>query len=184
MQHVLILRCMYVYLCQSRLPWGVPSGVIRKRRTCVIWLHDLRACCMVTWFVAARVSRGYMVCARVAWLHGLCLRACCMVTWFARVVTWFAYSSIALALALPRVAESASFNAVAFLVYIYIILMFSVHVVIKFQGGYVRGYPGLPPSVCNSGYRNMVSNSLLNISLPSRAPTPTSPAHLAPPLHT
>ena len=33
---------------------------------------------------AARVSRGYMVCAhaRVAWLHGL--RACRVVTWFAR----------------------------------------------------------------------------------------------------
>ena len=52
--------------------------------------------------------------ARVAWLHGL--RSCRMVTWFARVVTWFAYSPIALALALPCVAGSTSFNAVVFLV--------------------------------------------------------------------
>ena len=66
------------------------------------------ACRVVTWF--ARVSHGYMVCAhaRVAWLHGL---------------------PIALALALPRVAGSASFNAVALLVYIYI---YTVHVVSTF----------------------------------------------------
>ena len=66
----------------------------------------------------ARVSRDYMVFARVAWLHGLCLHACHVITWFlrvsrgymvcararvtwlhglrpcaCRVVTWFAYSS-------------------------------------------------------------------------------------------
>ena len=70
------------------------------------------------YMVCARVSRGYMVCASVAWLHGLrdgqrqlarlrqrrhtyhvsvprsCENECC---------------------AIPRVAGSASFNAVAFL---------------------------------------------------------------------
>ena len=55
-------------------PWGVPSDVIRKRHV-----------------------RVYMVCVRVAWLHGLPI-------------------ALALALALPRVAGSASFNAVTFLV--------------------------------------------------------------------
>ena len=52
-------------------------------------------------FARVYVSHGYMVCARarIAWLHGL---------------------PIALALALPRVAGSASFNAVAFLVIIII----------------------------------------------------------------
>ena len=107
MQHVLILRCMYVPMSVTLGPWGVPSDVIRKHRD---------ACRMVTWFVPVHVSRGYMVCARarVAWLHGL--RACRMVTWFARVVAWFACNPIALALALLHVAGSASFNAVAFLV--------------------------------------------------------------------
>ena len=71
---------------------------------------------------AARVSRGYMVCARtrVAWLHGLCQRACRVVTWFVPVRVLLGYMvCLALALALPHVAGSASFNAVAFLVYIY-----------------------------------------------------------------
>ena len=67
MQYVLILRCMYVYmyLCQSRLGPGAYQ--------------------VTSYASAARVSRGYMACARarVAWLHGL--RACRMVTWFARV---------------------------------------------------------------------------------------------------
>ena len=84
---------MYIHVPMSGTlgPWGVPSDVIRKRRTRVTWLHGLHACRVVTWFVPVRV----------AWLHGL---------------------PIALALAL---AGSASFNAVAFLVVIYIIL--SVH---------------------------------------------------------
>ena len=83
---VLILCCcMYIPMSVTLGPWGVPSDVIRKRRTRVTWLHGLRACRMVTWFALVRVSRGYMVC-------------------------------LALALALPRVAGSASFNAVAFLV--------------------------------------------------------------------
>ena len=44
----------------------------------------LRACRVVTWFVPGHVSRGYMVCAHVAWLHGLrpCVRH--VVTWIAR----------------------------------------------------------------------------------------------------
>ena len=60
------------------------------------------ACRVVTWF--ARVSRGYMVCtrARVTWLHGF---------------------PSPIALALPRVARSASFNAVAFTsIYLFIYL--------------------------------------------------------------
>ena len=111
MQHVLILRCMYVcmyvcmYLCQSRLGPGAYQ---------VTALAYGRACRIVTWFVPARVSRGYIVCARVAWLYGLrdahttrctyhksvprsCENECC---------------------AIPRVAGFASFNAVAFLVII------------------------------------------------------------------
>ena len=76
MQHVLILRCMYV-------PMSVTLGAYQ----------------VTSYASAARVSHDYMVCARarVAWLHGL---------------------PIALALALPRVAGSARFNAVAFLVII------------------------------------------------------------------
>ena len=71
-------------------PWGVPSDRMQAPR----------ACRVVTWF--ARVSHGYMVCAhaRVAWLHGLPSPS---------------PSPIALALP-PRVAGSASFNAVAFLI--------------------------------------------------------------------
>ena len=81
MQHVLILRCMYVYIIIIPMSvklgsWGVPSDVIRKRRARVAWLHGscLRVCRVVTWF--ARVSHGthgYMICAhaRVTWLHGL-----------------------------------------------------------------------------------------------------------------
>ena len=122
MQHVLILRCMYMYvcmyvcmyLCQSRLGPAayqvtsyasaacVSRGYMVCARTRVAWLHGLcpHACRVVTWFVPARVSRGYMVCARtrVAWLHGL------------------PSPSLVLALALPRVTGSTSFNAVAFLV--------------------------------------------------------------------
>ena len=62
MQHVLILRCMYVPMSVTLGPWGVPSDVIRKRRTRVAWLHGLRACRVVTWFAPVRVSHGYMVC--------------------------------------------------------------------------------------------------------------------------
>ena len=54
MQHVLILRCMYVpTVCQSRLGPGAYQV-----------MSDASA---------VRVLRGYMVCARarVAWLHGL-----------------------------------------------------------------------------------------------------------------
>ena len=40
---------------------------------------------MTSYASATRVSRGYMVCARVAWLHGLRPCACRVVTWFARV---------------------------------------------------------------------------------------------------
>ena len=74
MQHVLILRCMYVPMSVTLGPWGVPNDVIRKCRARVAWLHGLRACRMVTWFVPMRMSRGYIVCARehVAWLHRLC----------------------------------------------------------------------------------------------------------------
>ena len=98
MQHVLILRCMYIcmYLCQSRLGPGasyasaarVSRGYINLHgcaRTRVAWLHGLRACRMVAWFAPMRMSLGYMVCL-----------------------------ALALALALPRVAGSMSFNAVAF----------------------------------------------------------------------
>ena len=125
-----------MYLCQSCLGPGayqvtsyasvacVSRGYMVCARARVAWLHGLcpRACCVVTWFVPARVLRGYMVCARarVAWLHGL--RACRMVTWFAPVRVSRGYMiclAPALALALPRVAGSASFNAVAFLVIIY-----------------------------------------------------------------
>ena len=67
-QHVLILRCMYV--CQSRLGPGAYQVTSYASAARVAWLHGLRACRMVT-------SR-----ARVAWLHGL--RACCMVTSRAR----------------------------------------------------------------------------------------------------
>ena len=121
MQHVLILRCMYVPMSVMLGPWGVPSDVIRKRRARVAWLHGLRtcACRVVTWFALVCVSRGYMVCtrARVAWLHGLRSCACCVVTWFAPVRVSRGYMVCpALVLALPRVAGSASFNAVAFLV--------------------------------------------------------------------
>ena len=61
------------------------------------------------------VSHGYMVCACacVAWLPGL--RACRMVTRFAPVRVSLGYT-VCLALARPRVARYASFNAVAFLV--------------------------------------------------------------------
>ena len=119
-QHILILRCMY--LCQSRLGPGAYQ---------VTHTQAPHACRVVTWFVPVRVSRGYMVCARVAWLHGLCPCACHVVTWFARVshgymvcahvrVAWLHGLPIALilALVLPRVVGSASFNAVAFLVII------------------------------------------------------------------
>ena len=93
MQHVLILRCMYVPMSVTLGPWGVPSDVIRKRRARVAWLHGLRphARRVVTWFAPARASRGYMVCARarVAWLHGLHPCACRVVTWFAPMrVAW------------------------------------------------------------------------------------------------
>ena len=66
MQHVLILRCMYV-------PMSVTLGALGRH------MQVPRACRMVTWFVPARVSRGYMVCARVAWLHGLRPCACRLV---------------------------------------------------------------------------------------------------------
>ena len=84
---------MYVPMSVTFGPWGV----IRKRQ---------------------RVSRGYINlhgCARtrVAWLHGL--RACRMVAWFAPMRMSLGYMvCLALALTLPRVAGSASFNAVAF----------------------------------------------------------------------
>ena len=98
---------------------------------------------------AARVSRGYMVCARarVAWLHGL--RACRMITWFAPVHVSRDYMVCTMdsdrhkelarlrqrrhmyhmsvprsceneCCTIPHVAGSASFNAVAFLVVIVI----------------------------------------------------------------
>ena len=62
-QHVLILRCMYIIMSVTLGPWGLPSDVIRKRHARVAWLHGLcpRACRVVI----------YMVCARIAWLHGL-----------------------------------------------------------------------------------------------------------------
>ena len=84
MQHVLILRCMY--LCQSCFGPGayqVPSyasaarvsrGYMVCTRARVAWLqYGLRACRVVTCFAPVRVSHGYMVCARarVTWLHGL-----------------------------------------------------------------------------------------------------------------
>ena len=85
-QHVLILRCMYVFMY---VPMSVTLGP---------WGVYQVTCRVVTWFVPVHVSHGYMVCARarVAWLaiHGL---------------------PSPIALALPRVAGSASFNAVAFL---------------------------------------------------------------------
>ena len=107
--HFALYVCMYQ--CQSRL--------------------GPEAYQVMSYASAARVSRGYMVCARarVAWLHGLCPRACRVVTWFvpvrvsrgnmvcARVVTWFAPVRVSLdymvclalalaqALALPRVAS-------------------------------------------------------------------------------
>ena len=111
-----------MYLCQSR--WAL--GRTKRRHT-----QALCACRVVTWFV--RVLHSYMVCARarVAWLHGLHPCACRVVTWFVPMrvsrgymvcaharVAWLHGLPIALALglALPRVAGSASFNAVAFLV--------------------------------------------------------------------
>ena len=56
---------VYMYLCQSRLGPGAYQ--------------------VTSYASAARMSRGYVVCARarVAWLHGL--RACRMVTWLAPV---------------------------------------------------------------------------------------------------
>ena len=94
---------MYVPMSVPLGPRGVPSDVIRKRR----------ARRVVTWFVSVHVSRGYMVCTmdsdrrkelarlrqRRHTYHMLvprsCENECC---------------------AIPRVAGSASFNAVAFLV--------------------------------------------------------------------
>ena len=76
MQHVLILRCMYVPVTVTLGPWGVPSDVIRKRRARVVWLHGL---CPRAYRVVI-----YMVYARVAWLHGLRLCTYCVVTWFSR----------------------------------------------------------------------------------------------------
>ena len=116
-----------MYLCQSRLGPGayqvmsyasaarVSHGYMICARACVVWLHGLHACRMVTvtWFAPVRVSRGYMVCAmdsdrrkELARLRQRrhtyhmsvprsCENECC---------------------AIPRVAGSASFNAVAFLV--------------------------------------------------------------------
>ena len=96
MQHVLILRCKY--LCQSRL--GPRHGAYR-----VTSYASVARVSRGYMFVPARVSRGYMshgymvcVSAHVAWLHGLPI-------------------ALALALALTRGAGSASFNAVAFLVF-------------------------------------------------------------------
>ena len=95
--------------------WFVPA------RTRIAWLHGLcpsarvlrgymvcaraHAYRVVTWFV--RVSHGYMVCTRVhvAWLHHRYGYMVCL----------------ALALALPRVAGPASFNAVAFTSIIFIL---------------------------------------------------------------
>ena len=51
--------CMY--LCQSHLGPGAYQ--------------------VTSYTGAARASRDYMVCMRVAWLHGL--HTCCVVTWFA-----------------------------------------------------------------------------------------------------
>ena len=83
-QHVFILGCMYVCTYVSHAwVWGA-----------------------ISYASAARVSRGYMVCARArdAWLHGL--RTC-------RMHMAYGYM-VCLDLALPRVAGSESFNAVAF----------------------------------------------------------------------
>ena len=93
MQHVLILHCTCMYVptvCQSRLGPGAYQ--------------------VTSYASAARVSHGYMVCARarVAWLHGL-----------------------PIALALPRVTGSASFSAVEFLeiiiIYIYIYIYIFIY---------------------------------------------------------
>ena len=92
------------------------------------WFVPARVAWLCTWFVPARVSRGYIhgLCpracrmviyiarTRVAWLHGLRTRR--VVTRFARVAGYTVCLALALALALPRVTGSASFNAVAFLV--------------------------------------------------------------------
>ena len=57
-QHVLILRCMYVpTVCQSHLGPGAYQVMSYASAA-------LRVCRVVTWFVPAHVSRGYMVCAR------------------------------------------------------------------------------------------------------------------------
>ena len=115
--------CMYIPMSVTLGPWGVPSDVIRKHRARVAWLHGLclhvtrlhglRGCSMVTWLAPVHVSRGYMVCAmdsdrrkELARLRQRrhtyhmsvprsCENECC---------------------AIPRVAGSTSFNAVAFLV--------------------------------------------------------------------
>ena len=63
-QHVFILRCMYV-------PMSVTLGPGAPYHT-----QAPGACRVVTWFVPARVTRGYMVCVRVACIWPT-------VTWFA-----------------------------------------------------------------------------------------------------
>ena len=93
-QHVLILRCMYVYTYVSHA-WALG----RHKQA-------LRACRVVTWF--ARVSRGYTVCARAR------------VAWYSYMVCLYSL----IALALPRVAGSASFNAVAFTSYNYMCILY------------------------------------------------------------
>ena len=51
-QHVLILRCMYVHVLMSVTlgPWGVPSDVIRKRRARARG-YMARACRVVTSYI-------------------------------------------------------------------------------------------------------------------------------------
>ena len=68
--HFALYVCMY--LCQSRL--------------------GPRAYQVTSYASAARMSRGYMVCARVAWLHSLRPCACRVVTWFARWIATAARS--------------------------------------------------------------------------------------------
>ena len=125
MQHVLILHCMYV--CQSRLGPGayqvmsyasaahVSRGYMVCARARVVWLHGLHACCMVTWFAPVHVLRGY--------IHVVCAMASDRRKELARLRQRRHTYHMSVprsceneCCAIPRVAGSASFNAVAFLV--------------------------------------------------------------------
>ena len=115
MQHVLILRCMYVPMSVTLGPWGVPSDVIRKCRARVVWLHGFcpRECRVVTWFAPVCLSRGYMVCAMDSDRHKELARLCQRRHTYHMSVPRSCENECCV---IPRVAGSASFNAVELLV--------------------------------------------------------------------